>query len=204
MNKVVLNCMLILGILISSNFVIAQESNFDPFKLKAEYFNDKGVKDKMVFSDKKGNSFKIKKSDFSNGVYIKQGEKWLKHGVWLSTYEGRITEKIVYSFGKKHGVRESYYENGKVQFEDQFVKGVQQGISFQYRADGTKVYECPYVIGKKEGVKIEYERNGSISFKKNYKNGKLQGEYLQYNNDGKLVARTYYELGKQVGKTEWY
>ena len=36
---------MVLGILIFSNSLQAQESNFDPNNLKLEYFNDEGVRD---------------------------------------------------------------------------------------------------------------------------------------------------------------
>ncbi|MCH8903751.1 MAG: hypothetical protein IIA45_07545 [Bacteroidetes bacterium] len=36
---------MVLGILIFSNSLQAQESNFDPNNLKIEYFNDEGVRD---------------------------------------------------------------------------------------------------------------------------------------------------------------
>ena len=203
MKKTVLHLLIILGTLICSPLK-AQESSFDPNKLKSEYFNDKEVKDGLVFNDKKGNTFKIENSDYSKGLYVKKKEKWVKHGVWYNMSGGRVIKKQIYTYGKKNGVFEEYHKNGKVKKEYQFVNGIKQGMEYQYRDDGTKIYECPYQNDKMEGVKIEYRSNGSISSKKNYKNGEKHGESLHYNDKGKLVARSQYEFGKKVGKTQQY
>lgn len=201
--KIFINIIIIGISILSIHSVYSQESIFEPFKLKIDYFNNKNAKNGISFSDKKGNAFKIKNSNSSKGLFIKQGKKWIKHGNWYNLYNGRITRKTEYNFGKIHGTREIYHKNGKVQFEDQYVKNIKQGVSFQYREDGTKVYECPYVNGYKDGVKIEYLRNGKILFKKHFKKGKLNGEVIQYNSKGEIVAKTQYKQGKKIGKTIW-
>lgn len=181
----------------------AQES-FNPNELKAEYFNNEKVKDGLIFSDDKGQDYKVKNNEYARGVYIKKDDKWLKHGVFYGLYEGRITDKTVYKFGVKHGEHESYFKDGKVQFLYYYQDGKKHGKWYQYRNNGSLAEECSYQYGKKHGQRISYHGNGTQQFVCNYVEGKIQGEKLQYNEKGKLVARSHYVDGKKVGKTEWY
>ena len=184
--------------------VKSQETEFDPNKLKAEYFQDEKIKDGLIFSDKQANTFKIKNSDYSRGVYIKKDDKWLKHGAFYSISSGRVTSKTTYSYGKKHGPYEAYHSNGKLQFQYSFQDNLKEGKWYQYRDNGTLFEEREYKNGMKEGSQITYHSNEKKQFVSTYVNGKRHGESLQYNDEGKLVSRTQYKEGKQIGKTQWY
>lgn len=187
---------------ISSPLLKAQSDSFDPHKLKAEYFQQAKVANGQQFSDQ-GESYKIKNSNYSKGLYVKHDGRWLKHGAWFNLSSGRVSQKTQYHYGQRHGERINYRSDGQVRQERTYQKGVQTGTEYFYREDGSMSYEVPVVDGKWQGTKIEYHSNGSIAFKKNYKEGKLHGEYLQYNDEGKIVARSQYQNGKQVGKTQW-
>ncbi len=64
--------MMVLGIIIFSNSLRAQESSFDFNNLKIEDFNDEKVQDGLVLDDEKRNTFKINNSDYSKGLYIRK------------------------------------------------------------------------------------------------------------------------------------
>jgi len=199
-----INFMIVLGVLIFSSSVQAQASSFDPNLLKAEYFNDEGVKEGLVFDDKKGNTFKIKNSKYSRGLYIQHDGKWLKHGVFYSVSSGRVTSKTMYFYGKKHGEHLGYHSNGKTQFQYYYNQGKKEGKWYQYRDDGSLFEEKVYENGVIEGTKISYHSNGVKNFVSTYINGKRNGESFQYNDDGELVGKSQYNMGKKVGKTQWY
>ena len=179
-----------------------QKVEFDPAKLKAEYFAEKEIKDKLEFSDKKGNQYRIRNSDYSKGLYIKKDDKWLKHGIWFSHSSGRLTSQTTWSFGKREGAYISYHSNGEKNFEYEYKNDVKDGNWFQYNDKGKLVEQKVYKNGILEGPKISYHSNGEKSFTSTYVNGELHGEKLQYNDRGKLVARTKYNMGEKVGKTE--
>lgn len=200
-----LSITLLIGITLSFTFSAkGQESDFDPNKLKAEYFQDEKVKDGLIFNDNEGNSYRVKNSDYSRGVYIKKDDKWLKHGAFYSISNGRVTSKTTYSYGKKHGPYEAYHSNGKIQFEYSYQNNLKEGKWYQYRDNGTLFEECEYKNGIKEGKQITYHSNEKQQFVSTYVNGNRHGESLQYNDKGKLVARSQYNDGKKIGKTEWY
>jgi antitoxin component YwqK of YwqJK toxin-antitoxin module len=182
----------------------AQALKFDPNKIKAEYFQDKEVKHKLEFNDKKGNSYKIYNTKYSKGLYIKKNEKWQKHGVHYTYSSGKISSKTTYLYGKKEGKYESYQSNGKVKYKCDYVKDKKDGLWQHFRDDSSIFEEIPYSKGLKEGTRIEYHRNGVKNFVTQYSNGVRDGDNLQYNNKGKLVAKTKYSRGKKLGKTIWY
>lgn len=204
MKKTVLNFIMILGVLIFSITLHAQEFDFDPNKLKAEYFNDKGVKDGLVFNDKKGNTFKIKNNDYSRGLYIKHEGKWLKHGVYYEMSSGRVTSKTLFVYGEKNGEYLAYHSNGNLNFRYHFNKGIKEGKWYQYRDDGSPFEEKEFKNGVIEGTKISYHPNGLKEYVSTYVNGKRHGETLGYNKEGKLISGTKYNMGEKVGKTQWY
>lgn len=200
-----LSIILLFGITLPFSFSAeGQESEFDPNELKAEYFQNEEVKDDLLFNDKKGNSYKVNKSDNRRGVYIKKDDEWLKHGAFFNLSEGRVTRKTTYSYGKKHGPYEAYHDNGKIKFQYSYQNDLKEGKWYHYRENGNIYEECEYKNGKKEGTQITYRKNGEKMFVTTYVNDEKHGESLHYNPKGKLVARTQYKAGKQVGEKQWY
>jgi len=183
----------------------ALAESFDYTQIKPEQYNK--LENKSEFTDKEGFTFRIEKTDSSRGLYIQDtstgSKKWKKHGVFYSYYDGRLTELVTYSYGKKEGLRESYNKKGIVVFRENYHNGSKHGSWEQFNDKGKLVEECTYENGLKQGKLYSYY-NGKVNFEKDYVDGKLHGEVLQYNSKGKLVARTKYSNGKQVGKTEWY
>ncbi len=196
---------LTIGITIFYSFLVkGQEADFDPNALKAEYFQDEEVKDGLIINDNQGNSYRIKNSEYSRGLYVYKDDKWLKHGAFYSISSGRVTSKTTYSYGKKHGPYESYYSSGKINFQYSFQNNLKEGKWYQYREDETLFQEFDYRNGLKEGAQITYHSNGRKNFVSTYVLGKKHGESLVYNDQGKLVSRSQYDAGKKIGKTEWY
>lgn len=193
----------ILTFLLCAPLVQGQKDDFDPNKLKAAYFKDKSVKDKLEFNDKKGNRFKVKNSEYSKGLYIKKDGKWLKHGVFYGLSSGRVTSKTIYFYGKRHGLHESYHSNGKTQFQYNYHNGIKEGKWYQYTSKGSLFEEKTYKNGVIEGTKTTYHSNGVQQFISTYVNGKRHGEVQQFNDKGRLVARSQYNMGQKVGKTQW-
>jgi antitoxin component YwqK of YwqJK toxin-antitoxin module len=203
MKKRIFNYLMLLSVMIVSNTIVAQESIFDPYKIEVEYFSDGGVKDGLIFNDKKGDTYKIKNSDYNKGLYLKYDGKFLKHGVFYSMSNGRVTSKTSYYYGKKHGEHLGYHSNGKIQFQYYYDNGKKNGKWYQYRDDESLFEEKEYKMGVLDGVKITYHSNGIKNFERTYINGLREGDTLQYNDKGKLVGRTKYKMGKRVGKTQW-
>ena len=182
----------------------AQDSNFAPNQLKAEYFQDKNVKHNLEFNDKKGNSFKILNTDSSKGLRIKKNNKWLKHGAYYTYINGKLDSKTIYNYGKKEGSYESYYSSGKIKFQCDYENDKIEGTWKCFYENGTLLKEINYKKGLKEGTRITYYPNGEKNFVTSFSNDLRHGESLQYNNKGKLESKTEYNNGEKLGKTIWY
>ena len=76
--------------------------------------------------------------------------------------------------GKKHGVWEDYYYDGKL-----FSRG-------------------NYVNGKRHGLSEFYYNNGQLSYRRNYVNGKIHGVCESYYDNGQLDYRKEYNMGEEV------
>lgn len=191
--------------LISAIHAAEKAKPFDYTKLKPEHFDK--LEDKKQFTDEQGLTFKIENTKYARGVYIQHEEngkkRWKKHGAFYRLYEGRVTEMQEYVLGEKHGLRETYRKDGKVQFRELYQRNKKHGLWEQFNNKGNKVAQCDYVDNQKHGKCYDYHSNGKVNFDKDYVSGKRHGQVLQYNSKGKLVARSTYNEGKKVGKTEW-
>lgn len=209
MKKETLSAIISCCVLLHSNILLAQNEEFAPEKIKAEYYQDEGVKDQLVFDDKKGNTYKVKNSKYTKGLYIKDGDKWLKHGIFYSVSKGKVTSQTTYVMGVKHGDRRSFHSNGKVMIQYNNKEGKKDGQWSHYSDDGSLFEEFVYKDGVKHGPSAMYhngpgDSTGEKNFVRTYVNGKKHGEVLQYDSKGKLVGRSQYNMGKKVGKTEWH
>lgn len=191
--------------LISATDAAEKAKPFDYTKIKPEHFDK--LEDKQQFTDEQGLTFKIENTKSSRGIYIQHEENgkksWKKHGAFYRLYEGRVTEMQEYVLGEKHGLRERYRKDGKVQFREHYQRNMEHGVSEQFNDKGNIFARCDYVEGKKYGKCYQYHSNGEVNFEKDYVNGQLHGQVLQFRSNGKLVGRSTYKEGKQVGKTEW-
>jgi antitoxin component YwqK of YwqJK toxin-antitoxin module len=201
--KTSFNIFILFAVLLINATVIGQKSDFNPNTLKAEYFNDKSIKNGLIFNDNEGRSYKIKNSEYSKGLYIKKDNSWKKHGVFYFMSSGRVTSKTIYFYGKKHGIHEAYHSNGKIQFQYNYYNNLKEGKWYQYRDNGALIEEKSYKNNLIEGTKISYHSNGTKNFISTYVNGKREGERLQYNDKGKLISISNYKMGNKIGKTQW-
>ena len=178
--------------------------------------------------DKDGSCKKmIKLVIASDNLILVKDEKEIKDGnihTVINYYPNgkQIQEKfeIVYKDGKeiRNGKYESFFENGNLNFEVNYVNDLKQGKEVYYYLNGhisstlmykngvlegdvTYYYEegqiknvKSYVNGKIEGTQTVYHKNGNIYQVSNYKNNKLHGFFTTYLNDGKIaIAKKYYE-----------
>jgi antitoxin component YwqK of YwqJK toxin-antitoxin module len=53
------------------------------------------------------------------------------------------------SFGKENGIYKSYYDNGQLEAEVNYIDGLRQGIYKLYHSNGQLWNEVNYIDGKK-------------------------------------------------------
>ena len=89
----------------------------------------------------------------------------------------RVTEKIPYVNGKKHGTEIWYdWDNGYKWIEWPYVNGIKHGTEISYYADGSKLSEITYVVGERHGTSIMYRGDGSVEKETVWENGKKISE----------------------------
>lgn len=71
-----------------------------------------------------------------------------------------------------------------------------------YYADGALKMETNFVEGKKEGECKLYFENGKLNEVRSYRNNEMNGTWLTFNNLGVKVAEASYDNGKKDGN--WF
>jgi antitoxin component YwqK of YwqJK toxin-antitoxin module len=178
--------------------IVNGQEDFDPNKLEEKFFQNEKIVNESTFTDKLGNSYKIINTEYSKGVCIKKDGNWLKHGVFFSFSGGRKTNKTTYSYGKKHGEWENYYDGIKLQFKCTYQNDLKEGTWYQYREDGAKWREKVYKNNLVEGDEFVYYPGGTIYFINKYVNDKKHGESIQYKENGDVFSKTQYNMGVKV------
>ena len=188
-------------LLVSPLLVSAEPVDYSLITL-AYYAN---LEDKTEFTDEQGRHFRVENIKPSKGLYLQEETngkvKWKKYGVFYKFYQGKLNELITYSAGKKHGLRESYDRDGRVQFRDYYQAGKKHGLSQQFDEKGNRLDESNYADGVRHGKRYGYTK-GKLTAESNYASGKLHGEVIKYNTKGKVSLKVY-EKGRQIGKTLW-
>ena len=101
-----------------------------------------------------------------------------------------------------NGKGKEYYNNCKLKFEGEYLKGKRwNGKGKEYDKDGKLKFEGEYLNGKRNGKGKEYNRDGEVIFEgeylydykvkgKNYINGKLI--YIDYYNYNHIIFHSIF------------
>lgn len=90
------------------------------------------------------------------------------------------------------GIIKSYYDNGKVSREMEYVSGEVKGAYKSYYYTGQLKYETFYEAGEYHGKTMEYFPSGKVKSERNYINGELHGPSRDYYENGQLKQETTY------------
>lgn len=193
----IMRILIIFLLFLSVNGVNSQTlSNFDPFALKAEYFEKPEIKDGLTFQEGEV-KYKIVNTNYVRGIKIvEQGnEKW--HGVVFHLHSsGKVSSITVYHNGLRHGLYESFNQEGKKLFVTPYSMGEKHGISKQYNEAGWLYCEEEYSYGVVQWKIYYYNpegggEKGPISGKSTYRDGKLK-ESITYYRDGRVYSKQTY------------
>ena len=78
-----------------------------------------------------------------------------------------------YKRGKKHGVWETFHNNGLLQSKKNYKDGKEHGVWEWYYPNGQLEWEVNWKDGKRNGEQLEYSRSGKLHKTKIYKDGKV-------------------------------
>ena len=100
----------------------------------------------------------------------------------------------------------SYYQNGKVKYENFFIDGKENGIAKGFFENGEPRYLGKVDDGKKDSTWLWYEQKPDglhLDMIENYLNGKLFGGQIKFNRYGHCEWYKFYGLDGLLGKVSF-
>ncbi len=83
----------------------------------------------------------------------------------------RLTQRLNYKGGKRHGVCEEFYENGKFMLREHYRDGERHGVCEEFYWNGILRSRYHYKDGERHGVGEEFYENGRLSLRQHYRYG---------------------------------
>lgn len=150
-------------------------------KLHASFYGNKFLVTKIIHKitnqeiDECYNPYFSKKIKYiKNKIVEKINYNGLTKGIrfWLTIDAAKFHELPTNYTG--HAL--SYYDNGQIDIECDFINGNEHGHYIKYYNNGNKWFECNYIDGKLNGKSFGYYLDGHIHAECNYIDGKEYGE----------------------------
>lgn len=147
-----------------------------------------------------GGLFKVSRA---KKVIIDGKEKFIIDGENLEYYktpQNALSSKAFYKEGKRHGLFQKFYTDGKLYYEVNYENGKMDGVKKSYYKDGTLMAEMPYKKGLLGTGSVEYTSKGiaiaPMDLKVWYKkNGSSVTVYAKVLNKGKVTKRVEFFNG---------
>jgi len=162
---------------------------------------------------------------FKNGFYINRRTHWRENGTLLRIEvlsnpcntecccdgyifdfdeSGHVKYRTPIKNKIKHGLKLTYYPNGKIKKELRYKNDLLDGFSTEYDSIGNIVRNGNYVLDKKVGLWQSYYENGDTCSKYYYKNDKQEGWAIDFNRNRFIHAQGNFINGKEEGKWSFY
>lgn len=98
----------------------------------------------------------------------------------------------------KKDVERSYYQNGNLEYEAEFINGKLDGTSRVWSEDGTLYSKSEYSNGQPHGVWIIFYSNGTLMHEVQYEYGQKHGTEKWYYENEQLKSEQKFSYGKPV------
>ena len=93
-------------------------------------------------------------------------------------------------------VERSYFPNGNIEYEVEYINNKLDGVSRVWLEDGTLISESEYNNGQPHGIWMQYHPNGSIKHKFHYEYGKKNGDEKWYYENAQIKSEQKFIHGK--------
>ena len=143
----------------------------------------------------------------SKGKVISEGQLDGKTyvGTW-KYYQQRSNELLTIehydNFGKLHGERFVYYENGQVAEKQNYIGGKLDGVSYWYSEKNVVLKAFIYVDGELHGPSKYYNPKGELIIEGQYKKGKKDGVWKYYEKGELINEKDFTYKPKYVKKNK--
>ena len=98
----------------------------------------------------------------------------------------------------KKDVERSYYQNGNLEYEAEFINGKLDGTSRVWSEDGNLYSKSEYSNDQPHGVWIIFHSNGVLMHEVQYEYGQKHGVEKWYYENGQLKSEQEFSYGKPV------
>lgn len=130
----------------------------------------------------------------------------MKQGAYTTFYpDGTVSSVANYLNDTLEGQKLWYFENGKIEIEENFKKGNYHGVFKAYFEDGTILQEGAYEDNMPFGEWLSYYANGKLKERVTFANGYENGPFEEYSESGVISSRGVYNDGpKEEGLLELF
>ncbi len=136
-----------------------------------------------------------------DGALFRAGAAQPFSGLLISDWRpGQRRTEITIREGRAHGLSRGWYENGQLEVQETFVKGVSDGTRTRWYAEGGKKSEVKIRAGELTGVFREWHPNGRLARETPLEGGVAHGEVRAWDAQGKPSGTALVEHGKRVSR----
>jgi len=101
-------------------------------------------------------------------------------------------------------VKQSFFSNGNLEYETEFVNGKLDGKSQVWLEDGTLYSISKYSNNQPHGIWKKFHPNGKLMFEVNYEYGQKHGVEKWYYQNGNLKSEQEFDFGISISEiTRW-
>jgi len=101
-------------------------------------------------------------------------------------------------------VERSYFQNGALEFEAEYINGKLDGNSQVWLEDGTLYSISKYSNNQPHGIWKKFHPNGKLMFEVNYEYGQKHGMEKWYYENGNLKSEQEFDFGISISEiTRW-
>ncbi|NJC27198.1 energy transducer TonB [Neolewinella antarctica] len=129
----------------------------------------------------------------------KLGDRYVRRTYFPSTRQiisyGEYTDRRMTT---PVGTYKTWYDDGPLRSESQYVAGKRVGISTDYHRNGRVKEVGEYAAGEKSGLWKSYSNEGVLRQTYEYKSDELDGTSTYYEDDGSVTKTIEYRAGEKI------
>jgi antitoxin component YwqK of YwqJK toxin-antitoxin module len=147
----------------------------------------------LLFSCQPQKNGSVQKEEKAEPIAVKLTVK--ANDIQLSTSSGMLTHNDQPFTGSV----EDYWSEGQLKFRTEYYKGVEHGSSKSWFENGLLATERDYISGEKTGVHLGWWPNGELKFRYHFKQDRYHGEIFEWYESGLPFQELHYSHGKEEG-----
>ncbi|HNQ46754.1 MAG TPA: hypothetical protein PK125_02460 [Syntrophorhabdus sp.] len=117
---------------------------------------------------------------------------------------GTLHRVFTYANNRAHGRSHTFYPDGAIWMEQEFIDGLLHGPMKTFYKGGTIQEECTYKSGRLHGELKRYYEDGTLDTLAYFNEGKLDGDYCTYFQNGMPREKSIFRDGIREGNSIKY